>query len=291
MSTTNRSEAPALAARWPLTQSAVPRGEALLRALYAGQLFVFRATDATRGLVALCREALAGEVKEASGAGDAWRCPVLSFEQLSRVRERLYAHPALRPVAAEVIASLDVPTHTRVDTPRLRMVAAGAETQPEAAPVYVVHRDTWYACPQAQINWWVPVFDTPASQAFAFYPRFFEVPVDNGSQGFEYGRWMREVGWHGAAPLGDYPAPHDAEAAFGPAHRFSFAAGDLLLFSASHLHQTLPNPIAGTSRLSVDFRTVTGLPEGAEAPNVDNGSSGADARVREEMREVATLLG
>lgn len=98
---------------------------------------------------------------------------------------------------------------------------------------------------------------------------------------------MEQVGWHGDAPLEDYPAPQEAAAKYGPEVRLDVQAGEVLLFAGHHLHQTTPNPVAGTTRLSLDFRFVLG---DAEAPNVDNGSRGAADRLREQFTPVASLL-
>jgi Phytanoyl-CoA dioxygenase (PhyH) len=260
-----------------------------MTSLYAGDLFVFAATPASRTLVATARRHLV----EALGTryapvGRGWRCPEVPFPRVAEVRQRLYADPDLRAQAARVVAELGWPAReTRIDAPRLRVITAGAEREPKAAPVYVLHRDTWYACSQAQINWWTPLFDCPAEQAFAFYPQRFTTPVENSSADFDYARWAGDVGWHGAAPLTTYPAPSQGDDVDpGEEVRFPLAAGDLLLFSAAQLHRTTPNPVAGTSRLSLDFRTLTEGP-GSGAPNVDNQSSGAEERVQ---REFLSLL-
>ncbi len=271
-------------------QTAPTSAAELIARLQQGALFVYPATGASQELVATVQRALAaalGPRYQAPRGSVGWRCPAVGREQLSALRERVYAEPELQALAARVVASLGFPPDTRVDAPRLRVITHGAEADPAARPVYVVHRDTWYGCPQGQLNWWIPIFDTPAEQAFAFYPERFEAAVPNSSGTFDYRRWMDDVGWHGEAPLEDYPAPRRPEGA-GEEVRFAFSAGDVLLFSAAQLHQTTPNPIPGTSRLSLDVRTVTGgLPE---APNVDNASTGAEERLRTEFRPLAELV-
>jgi len=258
----------------------------LVARLLAGDLFVYPATPASLDLVAAARAALSATLG-AEFAPAAGPCPAVPFAQTAALRAALYRTPDLRARGARLLASLGLPRDARVDTPRLRVVTHGGEARAELRPVYVVHRDTWYGCPQGQVNAWVPVFDAPAPQGFAFYPRFFERAVPNGSGEFEYARWTAEVGWHGAAPLEDYPAPREEAAAFLPELRFDVEAGQVLLFASHHLHQTTPNPVAGTTRLSLDVRFVAG--DGA-APNVDNASRGADQRLREEFAPVASLV-
>jgi hypothetical protein len=269
---------------------------ALFTRLFAGDLFVLAGTAPSRALARSVRQCLAGvagmdlpdePAGDAGGASD-WRCPALAPEVVARVREALYAQPDLHAQAAAVVSALGLREAARVDAPRLRVITAGAEHEPAAAPVYVVHRDTWYACDQAQVNWWIPVFDTPAEQVFVFYPDYFDRSVPNTSERFDYEPWMATVGWHGVAPLDAYPQP-TVDVTGAPALRFDCRAGDILLFAAAQLHQTRPNPIAGTSRLSVDLRTVIDGASGLRAPNVDNASRGAAVRVAREFVAVSAL--
>jgi hypothetical protein len=271
----------------------------LFARLFAGDLFVLAGTAASRALASRVRQCLADIAGIAGPDGDsdgdsdntgaAWRCPALDVEIVTRVREALYAQPDLHAQAAAVVAALGMREAARVDAPRLRVITAGAEREPEAAPVYVVHRDTWYGCDQAQVNWWIPIFDTPAEQVFVFYPDYFDQAVPNTSARFDYDTWMATIGWHGEAPLDAYPQP-TVDVTGAPALRFDCRAGDVLLFAAAQLHQTRPNPIAGTSRLSVDLRTVIDGASELHAPNVDNASRGAAERVRREFVAVSALV-
>jgi hypothetical protein len=280
--------------RDPGEPPARPRSwDELFARLFAGDLFVLAGVEASLALAGRVRACLADVLGLAlpgdAVAAAAWRCPALAPEDVARVRAALYAQPDLHAHAAAVVAALGMREAARVDTPRLRVITAGAEHAPEAAPVYVVHRDTWYGCAESQVNWWIPVFDTPAEQAFVFYPEYFDRAVANTSARFDYEAWMETIGWHGQAPLEAYPQP-TVDVTGAPSLRFDCEAGDILLFAAAQLHQTRPNPIAGSSRLSIDLRTVL---EGAPvlaAPNVDNASTGAAERVAREFVAVSALV-
>ncbi|MGE0320745.1 MAG: phytanoyl-CoA dioxygenase family protein [Polyangiaceae bacterium] len=265
-------------------------GGELERRVHAGDLVVFQRNALTAELVARVRAEIRACFPELETNWDdlsLWPCSLLEFSKLADLRERLYSDPKLHQLAARIISAAGFDAVTCVDAPRLRVINHEAEQRPEAAPLFVVHRDTWYACPESQINWWVPIFKTPVEQAFAFYPEHFDREVENTSQSFDYGDWMERVGWHGRTALDDYPAPTRYEPQTTPV-RFDFEAGDLLLFSAAHLHRTLPNPVAGSSRVSLDFRTVTPGVRGAR--NVDNGSGGALERVRREFVPLRYLV-
>lgn len=267
----------------PRPSSAPNSAAELERRLHAGELFVYHRTELSLELVSRVRAALRRCVPEAQADVEdisAWPCKQLPFERLAELRAELYSDPKLHQLAAQIIRAAGFEDSTCVDAPRLRVINHGAESLPDAAALFVVHRDTWYACPESQINWWLPIFDTPREQAFAFYPEHFASAVVNSSKDFEYEHWMETVGWHGSAPLKDYPAPTSYEPQADPV-RFEFEAGDVLLFSAAHLHRTLPNPVIDSSRLSIDFRSVT--PGARGARNVDNSSRGGLERVRREF--------
>ncbi len=271
--------------RYPSPAELDPR--TLVRRLHEGDLFVVESTDASQALIQQVHEVLRTTPGLPPLPSLQGPYPAAGHEALTEVRQTLYGQCDLPSLAAKIVAEFGQEEDTYLDSPRLRVVTAGAEHIPEAAPVFVAHRDTWYSCDQAQINWWVPVFDCPKTQAFAIYPQYFERAVPNASKSFDYAEWMKKVGWHGRAPLSEYPAPFQPVQATEQV-RFDMKAGDILLFASAHLHQTLPNAIAETSRLSLDFRCV--LPGGPASPNVDNQSTGANLRMQEQFQSVASLL-
>lgn len=275
---------PTIRHHFSLNQAAPPAtAERLVEQIHQGDLFVFSATPQSLSLVALARDCIRQEVgADWVAQASEGLCPPLPYDQVRKIRERIYAHPRLQSEAREIIRSFGLPEGTRVDTPRLRVITHGDEKNPETRAVYVVHRDTWYGCPQDQINWWMPLFHTPLAQAFGFFPRYFREPVPNTSQIFEYDHWMKTVGWHGSTDLTRYPQPN-ADIEKEGMVRFDFEAGDLLLFSAHHLHQTQPNPIPNSARWSLDFRSSG---HQSASPNVDNLSRGAEERVLREFQPI-----
>jgi hypothetical protein len=146
---------------------------------------------------------------------------------------------------------------------------------PLAAPAYTAHRDTWYANPQSQLNWWIPLHDVGSGETFAFYPEYFGKEVANNSADFDYDEWIRNIGWQNTdGKKAVYPAASGFNRA--GAYAFTAKAGDIILFSAAHLHQTTENT-SGLTRFSIDFRTVNleDQSNGKGAPNVDNRSRGS----------------
>ncbi|MBY0402980.1 MAG: hypothetical protein K2X66_03720, partial [Cyanobacteria bacterium] len=144
-------------------------------------------------------------------------------------------------------------------------------------PVYrQIHRDTWYANPHCQINGWISLFDGEVPQTFRFFPLYFHTSIENTSSDFDYGEWSKVVGFQSPHTTSSqaYPtvkAPPENSLGQG----FSCKAGDLLLFSGHHLHQTSVNTTP-FSRLSVDFRWVDVEDKRMNRGplNVDNASAG-----------------
>lgn len=260
---------------------------ALCEAIYAGELFHVGPTPASLALVDDVRDLLAGEF----GSGDprfaqARMDEVAFFEAIGRIRRTLFVDPHFHRRVVEVVAACGFdPAEVAFDPVRLRVVSHDGHHNPRAAPIYYAHRDTWFALSQAVIAWWIALHDIPEEQTFAIYPDWFQRPIDNTSQGFDYDAWAIDhrdlkIGWqdrdagkqvHYSGALGAFES--------GTSVRLAASRGDNVVFSGTHLHQTVGHS-AGHTRFSLDFRMVR-LPDhdaGKGPPNVDNRSRGAATR-------------
>ena len=255
------------------------------RELYRGTIFLLEPTPASRRLVANAGAALAQEL----GDGGDVRLAQFHltdeefFTRIGRLRKRFYTTAEYHEAVGEVLRDCGwAPSRLAFDPIRLRVVTHRGHENPRAAPIYYAHRDTWYAHSQAEITWWVPLHDVTEEETFVFYPDWFDRPVSNNSECFDYEAWAREganlrIGWqdreHGRQHL--YPG-HTGELHPGREIRFGARAGQVLLFAGSHFHQTHRNG-TGRTRFSLDFRTVDLLDhqQGRGAPNVDNRSTGS----------------
>jgi len=170
------------------------------------------------------------------------------------------------------------PIETYFDVPRLRVVTSDNFLTSGVGYAYKAHRDTWYSSPQSQINWWLPVFDLASERTLAFYPKYWSQPVQNSSQGFDYGEWIRVGRQMAISQVGKdtrkHPLPTEPIDAAAEM-RLVLKAAESVLFSASHLHATVPNS-SGKTRFSLDFRTVNlrDLESKTGSPNIDNLSRG-----------------
>ncbi len=203
------------------------------------------------------------------------------FDKTIDVKQRVYSSEAVREATAKLVVQHGFnPDETLLDPARIRFSKHDGDLSPAAAVVYQAHRDTWYANPQAQINWWMPLHDVSEDETFCFYTEYFSRSVKNTSHEFDFETWMREVGFGRSqnSKPGAYPLPTEDFGTNTPPEKFSLKQAEVLLFSGAHLHQTLPNR-SGKTRLSVDFRTVNRLDMARNigAPNVDNHSRGSAA--------------
>jgi Phytanoyl-CoA dioxygenase (PhyH) len=253
-----------------------PNGS-LRQEIYHGALFLLPANPASSALVAavlsLLREVLGSPLREAQARFP----PEDYFHCIGEARQRLASEPCWPRLVDSLLAEVGfVPEDNAGDAPRLRAIVSGGHLNPKAAPAYFAHRDTWYANPRAQINWWLPLHDVTEQETFCFYPDCFGRAVANTSAGFDYETWMAQVGWQNTAGRpAVYPSaaePLEDQAKLG----FACRAGEILLFSAAHLHQTRPNT-TGLTRFSIDLRTVhlRDHAEGQGAADVDNASTGS----------------
>ena len=167
-------------------------------------------------------------------------------------------------------------TKTYFDVPRIRTACAGDYLTSGLAYAFKPHRDTWYSTPMCQLNWWLPVFPIDPDNGMEFYLDYFDRPVRNSSYEFNYQDW-NQTGRKQAHNQGKTDKRVQSEALDEidtcDAVRLVCEPGGLILFSAAHLHGTVPNTTEET-RFSIDFRTVNQLDLDGGATNVDSESTG-----------------
>lgn len=162
-----------------------------------------------------------------------------------------------------------------IDRFRLRGVTPGSHLIAAAAPAFYIHRDTWYGNPQAQINLWMPLHDVGPGNSFGFYPELFETAVANDSDRFDYDEFLSQAGFQNPQRSSQAVYPRWLEER-APTWPVELCYGQMLLFSAAHLHGTLPN-LTEEVRFSIDVRLVhrDEAAQGKGAPNLDNRCRGA----------------
>jgi hypothetical protein len=252
--------------------------------LYAGDIFVYSATAATKTLVGHARDMV-----EAAFAPHDPRLvrDKLSVEHcvdiLSRVKPQFIHHPRCKELIPAALRELGCdPEKTYFDVPRLRSAMPQDYLTSGIAYAFHPHRDTWYSAPFFQINWWLPVYELSPQNCLAFHPRYFATPVKNSSKGYNYYRWNAES--RGSAsqyikedtrnqPKAEEPLESESQI------RILAPPGSVIVFSGAQMHSTVPNT-SGVCRYSIDFRTVN-LDDAASrrgAANVDTACTGTTMR-------------
>lgn len=159
-----------------------------------------------------------------------------------------------------------------VDKIRLRAVSPQLEKVEQAAPVFYAHRDTWYGNPRCQINVWLPLHRVDSRNSFRIYLDYFDRPIANDSDRFAAQDFR---GFGNLQPVDAQVYPRALELPAGTVYDVKMKEGEVLLFSAAHLHQTLANQTEKV-RFSLDFRFYLEehLKAGCGAPDPDNRSVG-----------------
>ena len=112
----------------------------------------------------------------------------------------------------------------------------------------------------------------------AFHPHYWNHAVRNGSAGCNYAEWYRTSRQNAAQFIKEdtrkQPKPEEPME-LDPQVRVIAPPGGVLLFSAAHMHSSVPNT-SGRTRISIDFRTVNIEDVAARrgAPNVDSACTG-----------------
>ncbi len=249
--------------------------DARRKSIFTGEILVSSPSPTT---IAFCEFARA-LAKDAFGDLDPehaqYHLPVEQYSEiLSSLKPRFIHDPRSKEFIRAILDELGYDLEqTYFDVPRLRTSTSDGYLTSGIAYAWHPHRDTWYAAPMCQVNFWMPVYPVGTQNAMAFHPAYFDVAVPNTSAGYNYYEWNAK---HRAAastnveretrPL---PAPSGDVDISNPVILLP-PVGGLIEFSGQHLHSSVPNT-SGRTRISIDFRTVHvgDIINGISAPNVD----------------------
>lgn len=230
------------------------------QSLYDGDLFVYSSTRATDDFSAFARELIV----EAFGDDDPQtvqdRMPVEKYiEVLKELKPKFIHHSESKKHVQRVLAELGCDAdQVHFDVPRLRSSTSDGYLTTGIAYAWHPHRDTWYSAPRTQINIWLPVYDLDADNTVMFHPPYFEREVPNDSKQYNYYEWNTKYRAAAASQVGKdtrpLPGPTE-EVEMDSQIRVVVPIGGLVLFSAAHLHSSVPNT-SGKTRFSIDFRVV-----------------------------------
>lgn len=251
--------------------------------VYDGDIFVYAPTPSTVALIEHAR----GMIEEVFGEDPCraqFRMSVQEFSELgAALKPRFIHHPRTRRLIQRMLADHGCdPRDIYLDVPRLRLATAHGYLTTGVGYAFHPHRDTWYSAPMCQHNWWLPIYDFDRNAGIAFHPRYMTEPVKNGSASFNYYRWnadgRKNAGQHVGTDTRVQPKP-EQPLELDPQIRPVCKAGGIILFSAAHLHSSVPNT-SGLTRFSIDLRTVSrqDLEDGRAPANLDSHCTGTALR-------------
>jgi hypothetical protein len=168
--------------------------EARRQQFYEGQLFVFSPRPSTVALCQFARQMLEEAFAPLDPREAQFSLPVERFVAiLAELKPKFTHHPRakelIRDILNEFSCDLD---KTYFDVPKMRSMAHGDYLRSGIAYPLHPHRDTWYASPLCQQNWWLPVYDIDSRNCMAFFPRYWSQGVRNGSSSFNHYKWNLE---------------------------------------------------------------------------------------------------
>lgn len=245
--------------------------------LYRGSIYLYSPTESGK---ALC-EFAAEFCEQKFGHHPPTAQYHLNVEEYNEILKTLKPEFIHHPESKRLIRNLLLEVgcdrdNTYFDVPRIRTACAGDYLSSGMAYAFKPHRDTWYSPPMCQLNWWLPVFPIVHENGMEFYFEYFSQPVPNTSYEFNYQDW-NQVGRKQAHAQGKVDNRVQSEA-LEPIDtrqgvRFVCEPGGMIVFSAAHLHGTVPNS-SDETRISIDFRTVNRLDLDGGAMNIDSESTG-----------------
>ena len=243
-------------------------------ALYAGHCFALPPLRSSRQLVQLVLQHWSTQFDCPPEAVHTKYSNADILSKLSVLRTLIRQSHQIQQEQASVAREAGFSDTFLMDSLRLRVVTPEMPNIADAQPVFYAHRDTWYANPIDQINFWMPLHDVSSSCTFQIYPSCFQKPISNNSDQFDYRSFSKEVGWQASGPTQTHRYPKALEWPTGPCFTLEGTSASVWCFSGQHLHQTCLRP--SQSRVSLDFRCCPILSTDVPLPlNVDNRSSGS----------------
>ena len=258
--------------------------EARRQELYRGSLFVHSPSPSAVKLCQLAQQLIEDAFHPMDPLTVQENLPVEKcVEILAALKPKFIHHPNSKKCIQGMLTELGCDLEkTYFDVPRMRTAFPGDYLKSGIAYAFHPHRDTWYSAPFSQINWWMPIYPLNSENCMAFHPRYWDKALKNGSSQYDYDRWNQDsrqsAAQHIKSDTRVQPKPEEP-VELDPQVRLVCDVGGVFLFSAAHLHSTVPNTSRHT-RYSIDFRTVhiDDIWAQTGAPNVDSACTGTTMR-------------
>lgn len=251
--------------------------------LFRGEIFIYSPTQHTLALIEHARTMIEQAFGSRNPEFAQYNMDVADFASLlGKMKPAFIHHPRSKQILSAMLDGLGADiAKTYFDVPKMRSATSDDYLTTGIAHAFPPHRDCWYAGPFSQINYWMPVYPLTPDNGMAFYPEYFENPIKNNSEVYNYYRWNKSratahLDLDGSSRI----APEAKESVTDALQvRYVVPPGGLIVFAGAQLHQSLPNA-SGRTRYSIDFRTVhyDDVAQGRGVPNVDTACEGTALR-------------
>lgn len=234
--------------------------QAASEALFGGALLVFGQLPSVAQLGERARGILADTFGNDNPPSAEGRLSACAFRRLALLARRRVANDAkVASLWRATLATIGFDA-SWLDRIRLRVVPSRRDIDHRRLQALAPHRDTWGSGIQAQVNWWLPLYPLADTRTMLLWPHRFDRPIVNDSA-----EWSFDDARGGGTLL---PTATAAPPEAGVPVRIK--PGDLLAFSAAHLHGGVADE-SGLTRFGIDTRTVWEADRlaGRGAPNVD----------------------
>jgi hypothetical protein len=263
--------------------------------LFDGQLLVYSPRPSSLALIEWARELICGAFGTLDPLTAQHEVSVEKFiEILTVLKPKFINHPTSKELLQKLLLDIGCdPEKTYFDVPRMRTSTSHNFLTSGIAYAFHPHRDTWYGAPMCQINWWIPIFPVQPDNAMAFHCRYWDAPIANESQEFNYNEYVQTARKNAAQYVKEdtRKQPHPiGHVDLDPQIRVITKEGGILLFSGAHLHSSVPNT-SGHTRFSIDFRIVhlDDVAAKVGAPNLDSACTGTALRDFYRVSDLAKL--
>jgi hypothetical protein len=250
------------------------------QALWSGDILLFSPSAASAALCDYAWQMLCDAFAPVHPDDAQHSLPVERFVAAAAPLKTAFTHSEeAHRLVGDLIVELGAdPDKTFFDLPKLRLASSHGYLTAGVGYAYQPHRDSWYAAPFCQQNFWLPISTISPDNCLAFHPRHWVEPCPNSSAGFDAYEWnstgRAEAAKHISTDTRNHPVA-TGEVEIEPMIKPVGRASSVLLFSGAQLHSTVPN-VSGRTRFSLDFRTVhvDDVVSRAGSPNVDSAATG-----------------
>lgn len=248
--------------------------------LYQGDLFAFSPRPSVCALIEFARELIEEAFAPRNPQTAQFEMRVEEFAAvLNQLKPKFIHHPRSKELLRGILSEFGCDlTKTYFDVPKMRSMAHGDYMKAGIALAFDLHRDSWFASPLCQQNWWMPIYPIGPDDSMAFHPHYWDQAVRNSSNDYNQYTWnqtaRKQASQFIKQDARNIPRP-EQPVHLDPQIRLIPQVGGSILFSGAQMHSTVPNR-AQRTRFSIDFRAVhlDDVINMRGAPNVDSAPTG-----------------